>query len=579
MITDSFGSPSLGEGIALQAQPKDYTAQIMRGIMAGQDRAAKKQAKAKEQDEAYDKELEALRKEIRPVGLVPIYNNEVKRIWAPVIAKAMELRNDKSRKSSMFADEDFQNMLSDARIKNESLKFNSRVLEDTMKKATLVDRNEYDVDLNIIKLIGSGDEDAWKQLVGNDIYSLPEESAFYRQKQRDLIGDLTSAAGKMAQEISPTAIGIIEETTSDNDVYNLLVSGSESKVSAKRIEDFFESWWNSPEVIKQREFNTRRGIDDNTAKENYKNMFKSLFAKQVKQNVSQLREKSQTPEGQQVYKGMTINKGTYGFDPYGVTMAEDYINKLYRSKEDMDRINSLLSDKKYENIGLIKSNTSTQEVIDKLNKMKSIHDKSIDEEITEIKESKSSDKEKNEAIKKIEAKRYKPIWDPAYHASNRKERGAVEKLIVTNDKTKNIVAGLKGITPDTKLEKGQFNTYDGVIDGIWKDGKDWYVDISVTSKYDKQTKKASSYDTKSSVTRSVLLDDDNWNIVVKSLGLSKKEIEGLYDGTINSNSIPKKEEGGLVEPKTISKKFHNKSKNLTKFVYSDGTEEVFNGII
>ena len=38
-------------------------------------------------------------------------------------------------------------------------------------------------------------------------------------------------------------------------------------------------------------------------------------------------------------------------------------------------------------------------------------------------------------------------------------------------------------------------------------------------------------------------------------------------------------DGGKVEPKSVSQKYHNKSKNLTKFVYSDGSEEVFNGIL
>ena len=45
MITDSFGSPSLGEGIALQAQPKDYSGQIIKGIVAGQERKAKAEQK------------------------------------------------------------------------------------------------------------------------------------------------------------------------------------------------------------------------------------------------------------------------------------------------------------------------------------------------------------------------------------------------------------------------------------------------------------------------------------------------------------------------------------------------------
>jgi hypothetical protein len=49
----------------------------------------------------------------------------------------------------------------------------------------------------------------------------------------------------------------------------------------------------------------------------------------------------------------------------------------------------------------------------------------------------------------------------------------------------------------------------------------------------------------------------------------------LYEG----ENIPKKEQGGMVEPKSVSQKYHNKSKNLTKFVYSDGSEEVFNGIL
>ena len=38
-------------------------------------------------------------------------------------------------------------------------------------------------------------------------------------------------------------------------------------------------------------------------------------------------------------------------------------------------------------------------------------------------------------------------------------------------------------------------------------------------------------------------------------------------------------DGGKIEPKSVSQKYHNKSKNLTKFVYSDGSEEVFNGIL
>lgn len=43
--------------------------------------------------------------------------------------------------------------------------------------------------------------------------------------------------------------------------------------------------------------------------------------------------------------------------------------------------------------------------------------------------------------------------------------------------------------------------------------------------------------------------------------------------------VQKKEQGGLVEPKEISKKFHDKSRNMTKFVYSDGSEEIFKGLL
>ena len=52
-----------------------------------------------------------------------------------------------------------------------------------------------------------------------------------------------------------------------------------------------------------------------------------------------------------------------------------------------------------------------------------------------------------------------------------------------------------------------------------------------------------------------------------------------YSPETRSAKFQVKAEGGLIEPKSISKKFHDKSRNLTKFVYSDGSEEMFNGLL
>lgn len=73
---------------------------------------------------------------------------------------------------------------------------------------------------------------------------------------------------------------------------------------------------------------------------------------------------------------------------------------------------------------------------------------------------------------------------------------------------------------------------------------------------------------------------ENRNTIGTPIGIQAERFDEAIKKYYTAGTKPTKfDKGGQVEPKEISKRFHDKSRNMTKFVYSDGSEEIFKGLL
>jgi hypothetical protein len=146
----------------------------------------------------------------------------------------------------------------------------------------------------------------------------------------------------------------------------------------------------------------------------------------------------------------------------------------------------------------------------------------------------------------------------AKHLANSFKDDKNAKYVSAKDKKRNVVFVLKYKDKDINA----------IPQGMTKIGGEYKFIV------DKQNKNGT-------FTRMTIPLDDNAGVLAGDWlnTVPKENAEQAWIDLYEGENIPKKEQGGMVEPKSVSQKYHNKSKNLTKFVYSDGSEEVFNGIL
>lgn len=549
---DSFGSPGLGEGIGLQGTLKDYTPLIAKSRLAEQAMISKAAQKKLEQDlqdqEKLDKELARL----NATAGIPAFTPRYKEEGLKVIKVIEKLKNENkpilTNPEFLKAKFEFQQNMDKIRFEEDEIK---RQITGFGKDPN---NEEYDYDyFNALwdetgKSLSAINPEGKPNIVSGRqfIKKLPKYN--YESDWKAAVRKVTPVEGK----------GYFETTTAQGTP--VLQYDETSKYKQEDI----DRTWNEfklqgsvrDRIKKDAESSglTEKQIEDELYKQ-----FDALFKDKVKQTASTIRTDNQygpggTQPGKDINISYTDNAGdqTSFIRPIAEGLAEK------RIKEEFDKYKKGETLDFFESIGLGKDDESR---------------KSVTYDKFKLKIDKYNSTQSDEAMKIGDVDRIIGILSRTDQLSKYNNRPGINVVRtnapqnkdfkgVKDSKGKEMEAAFMSYIPADNAKK-----LPAVFLVLRNDGGGNYTVTEVpASDYNK-----SVYATEFRIDPKAENNNfDYW------FGKKKSDYESGRGGTSIGKAYG---DGGLVEPKTVSQKFHNKSKNMTKFVYSDGSEEIFNGIL
>jgi hypothetical protein len=578
--TDSFGSPGLGEGIGLQGTLKDYTPLIAKNRMAQQAMAGKAAQKKLDKELEQQAELSDTMKGFKPIGGLPAFHMERQRISAELWNKATELRkvgqplkgNVEWEKAKMAAQDRFN-----------QLKF----VEDrytpgiTSVASKAVNFDEYELNEPLMAALNNPDESDYLRLSGGKLTYAGELLSPYAKV------DIDTYAKKLSDRVKPKVSMLdnvlVQQYQGVNDKAAFIEDQIKKAYEPTEVENAINQFKNSSEMMNWLDREERRfaktgvAFDRNAAMDRQAALLRSSFQDEQRRVLKQLFESkanSLSAGGKQPNKLVNLIAGSTGYESYVRDVGfpsykADLKNKL---KEDQKLFDSTNGDE----------GSSWWDKLDLSDDMKpdEIY-KKIEEYNSDKPYSSAASKEQLESLEfkyplntleSIQKTADKIIKNRKALYFTRTDPGLNKYFNLVSPSQKNPVEAKPIAMIENKDGKYMFLAeakVDRKIKGT--DGKEKVVKVISLMEFPFE-KNANTIGGEFS------LSEQEW---IEWFKLKQQELEETGKGT-GSKGITfggQKKEGGLVEPKEISKKFHDKSKNMTKFVYSDGSEEIFKGLL
>ena len=565
IANDSFGSPSLGEGIGLQGTLKDYTPSIIKGIMAGQERKAKAEQKKLDDDLKKQADEDELFGKFKFTGgRFRAFDKERLRLADQWLSKVQEL---KSSNKPIANNLELKRLEWELQTKFDKIKeLEDRYADEYAFISKHSDPEVYPQNVNIMQALDNPDENAYKALAksGGDVYNYA--GPLY-SKYTPI--DINKFAKTMAQDRIKPSISFTEADVKQyqgvNDKAAFLSTQVNKVYDDKEKQKLIDEFRNSSELDKwlnqEQRYWADQGqlFDRNARKEAQVEIFKSSLQDELRQKLQQIYESKDAygPGADQPGKDINISYTDNAGDQisYLRPIAESTVEK--RLKAEFDKYKNGETTDFFESIGLGVDETSRKETtfdkfklkIEKYNSTQSDDNKKIADVDKIIKILSGSILSKYSNRPGINVVRTNA-------PQNKDFKG------VKDGKGNNINAAFMSFIPADK-SKG----LPAVFLVLRDEGQGNYTITEVpASDHNK-----SVYGPEFRIDPKVKTNDfDYW--------FNKKKSDAASN--VGGESINKAYgDGGKIEPKSVSQKYHNKSKNLTKFVYSDGSEEVFNGIL
>jgi hypothetical protein len=554
--TDSFGSPGLGEGIGLQGTLKDYTPLIAKNRMAQQAMAGKAAQKKLDTELAEQEKQNQDLSKFKVFGAgIPAFTPAYQKISDDFVKTLTELKSKPG--PPVTSRMEYLQAKAKAQQEFDKLRFQEDSLMPALKATQNINPQKQIVDNELLTALWDDTGEGLRKL-NNGKIGIPANRALIKdvpQYNFDLdwknaVKKVVPQEGKGYQEaMTPQGVPIFQY-----DETSVYTQGD------------IDRTWN--EFKLQPSFKNRvknNAIESNTSEEQIEqelyNQFNALFKNKRKQTASQIREDKSSkfgPGGAQPAKDINISYTDNAGDQtsYLRPYAERAVEK--RLKDEFDKYKNGETLDFFESIGLSKDDESRKATT---------YDK------FKLKIEKYNSTQSDESNKIADVDKMIKLLTQQSVFSKYKNRPGIN-VVRTN-------------APQNKDFKGVKDIKGNVIDAAFMS----YIPADKAKGLPSvflvlRDNGGGEY----SITE-VPANDHNKSVYAPEFSIDPKVESNNFDYWFNKKKSDAASgvggesvneaygDGGKVEPKSVSQKYHNKSKNLTKFVYSDGSEEVFNGIL
>lgn len=558
---DSFGSPGLGEGIGLQGTLKDYTPLIAKSRLAEQAMASKAAQKKLDAQLAEEEKLNQDLSKYKVFGAgIPAFTPAYKKISDDFMKTVQELKSKPG--VPITSRIEYLQAKSKAQQEFDKLRFQEDALLPALKAAQTIDPKKQKVNTKLLNAYLDDTGESLKSQYGkiglaNEplITDIPQYNYF-----KDFGTITKSVVPKKSGTYTPVNIGGREGIQYTKD----------SEFTQQDIDNGWNRLKSTASYLNNLDETAKLMAGPNATQDvidNYKNIvekqeedaFRAQFKNSTITTASTLPKIDQYgPGGDQPGKDINISYTDNAGDQVSFIrpIAEGLAEK--RIKEEFDKYKKGETLDFFESIGLGKDDESR---------------KSVTYDKFKLKIDKYNSTQSDDAMKIGDVDRIIGLLSRTAQLSKYNNRPGINVVRtnapqnkdfkgVKDSKGKEMEAAFMSYIPADNAKK-----LPAVFLVLRNDGGGNYTVTEVpASDYNK-----SVYATEFRIDPKAENNNfDYW------FGKKKSDYESGRGGTSIGKAY---RDGGLIEPKTVSQKFHNKSKNMTKFVYSDGSEEIFNGIL
>lgn len=550
---DSFGSPGLGEGIGLQGTLKDYTPLIAKSRLAEQamaSKAAQKKLDAELEDQA---ELDEALSKFKPDGTgLKAFDPQRQKIAKEYFDTIRDLKQKgKSVKGSV----EYREAEWKAQNEFNKLKF----LEDRYKKeldfiATHKNDNRFQANERRLQALENPDE--YLLLSGGDIYN-NIGPLFEELPQYNIMKDMAD----MQKTVKPEVIGKTYLTTLSDGTQTIAYDETSEFDQGK-----IDQAWNRFKTFDSVQAEAKKLVDRNF----YPDMNSALSA--LESDFKRPFENSRKIKAKQKFEKDTALSGAGGglgtTDWNFQSQKDDNDSKNLTAVVNNEQLATFINQPNTKNIldfiEKYQTSTSSRRIIDRsdisqvdkaIKDFESLIDNDNKDALSLAKQMYGSGFTKDIPISKAPPRvALKGKSEELYFSPRGKESKTFSVISYNGEKLDNAVILSYGRVVDST---GKSHKFFKVKVPNKRGGEEMYVPADESS-YGKE----------------------NRNTIGTPIGVSADRFDEALDKYYTAGTKPTKfENGGEIQPKEISKKFHDKSRNMTKFVYSDGSEEIFKGLL